>query len=170
MLGTVLLLTLLGAIAALLGSAVHAYQQVLERIAGLLFVLFGVALTGLIPIPWLSGDYHIPVKPGPSAWWRSGLLGLAFGAGWSACSSPILGSILVLTAVRSPLPAQGVLIMLAFALGQGVPLLLLGLLVDRAGTFLRRVRPYTARLSQLGGALLVLLGIFLLTGLFSSYG
>jgi cytochrome c-type biogenesis protein len=169
-LGTVLLLMLLGAIAALLGSAVHAYQQLLERIAGLLLILFGVALTGLFPIPWLSGDYHMPVKAGPSAWWRSGLLGLAFGAGWSACSSPILGSILVLTAARSLHLAQGVLIMLAFALGQGVPLLLLGLLVDRAGTFLRRVRPYTARLSQLGGALLILLGIFLLTGLFSSYG
>jgi len=169
-LGAVLLLTLLGAIAALLGSAVHAYQQVLERIAGLLLILFGVALTGLIPIPWLSGDHHIHMKPGPSAWWRSGLLGLAFGAGWSACSSPILGSILVLTTARSPHLAQGVLIMLAFALGQGVPLLLLGLLVERAGTFLRRIRPYTARLSQLGGVLLILLGLFLLTGLFSNYG
>jgi cytochrome c-type biogenesis protein len=169
-LGCILLLMLLGATAALLGSAVRTYQQVLERIAGLLLILFGIALTGLFPIPWLSRDYHIQVKPGPSAWWRSGLLGLAFGAGWSACSSPILGSILVLTVARSLLPVQGVLIMLAFALGQGVPLLLLGLLVDRAGTFLRRIRRYTARLSQLGCVLLILLGIFLLTGLFSSYG
>jgi cytochrome c-type biogenesis protein len=169
-LGCVVLLTLLGAIAALLGSAVHAYQQALEHIAGLLLILFGIALTGLLPIPWLSRDYHIPVKPGPSAWWRSGLLGMAFGAGWSACSSPILGSVLVLTAARSLLLLQGVLIMLAFALGQGVPLLLLGLLVDRAGTFLRRIRPYTARLSQIGGAILILLGIFLLFGLFSTSG
>jgi cytochrome c-type biogenesis protein len=169
-LGTVLLLTLLGALAALLGSAVYAYQQVLGRIAGLLLILFGVALTGLLRVPWISRDYHIQVKPGPSAWWRSGLLGLAFGAGWSGCSSPILGSILVLTAVRSPLPAQGMLITLAFALGQGVPLLLLGLLVDRAGTFLRRIRPYTARLSQVGGVLLILLGILLLTGIYSTSG
>ena len=112
-LGAVLLLTLLGAIAALLGNAVQAYQQVLECIAGLVLILFGIALIGLFPIPWLSRDYHIRAKPGPSAWWRSGLLGLAFGAGWSACSSPILGSILVMTAARSLHLAQGVLIMLS---------------------------------------------------------
>ncbi|MFI5273225.1 MAG: cytochrome c biogenesis CcdA family protein [Ktedonobacterales bacterium] len=163
-------MTLLGAAAAFLGSAVSVYQQVLERIVGLLLIFFGVALTDLLPIPWLSRDYHIPVKPGPSAWWRSALLGLTFGASWSACSSPILGSILVLTAARSLLLAQAVIIMLAFALGQGVPLLLVGFLIDRASTFLRRIRRYTARLSQVGGVILILLGIVLLTGLFSTTG
>src|SRR5262245_58855694 len=142
-LGCVLLLTLLGAAAAVLGSAIYAYQRVLERIAGLLLILFGVALTGLVPAPWISRDYPVRVKPGPPAWWRSGLLGVVFGAGWSACSGPILGSILVLTAARSLHLAQGMLVMLVFALGQGVPLLVLGLVVDRAGMFLRRIRPYT---------------------------
>src|SRR5437764_11891425 len=89
--GFALIFTLLGAMASLLGSALHAYQQWLAELAGLLVVLFGIALTGLVPLPFLSGEHRIQVKPGRSAWWRSGLIGMAFGAGWSASSGPILG-------------------------------------------------------------------------------
>jgi len=105
----------------------------------------------------------VQVQPGRSAWWRSGLIGMAFGAGWSACTGPILGSILVLTAVRSTL-LQGVIFLLAYALGLGVPFLLVGILVDRAGTFMRRMRRYTGPLSFIGGVILILMGMLLLTG------
>jgi cytochrome c-type biogenesis protein len=166
--GCTLVLMLLGATAALVGSALSAYQQVLERIGGLLLILFGVALMGLVPVAWLSFDHRVQVKPGRSVWWRSGLVGMAFGASWSACASPLLGALLVLTAVRSLAVAQGVLVMLIFALGQGVPFLLVGILVDRAGPLLRRIRRYTHLFSVIGGITLILIGVFLVTGLFSS--
>ena len=158
---------LLGAIAALLGSTLSVYQQVLERIGGLLLIAFGIALTGWVPIPWLSWDHRVQVKSGHSVWWRSGLVGMTFGASWSACTSPILGAILVLTAVRSLVLVQGVVVMLAFALGQGVPFLLVGVLVDRAGPLLRRTRRYTHLFSVIGGITLIVIGVFLITGLFS---
>ena len=161
-LGFTLLLMLLGAVAAVFGRALSTYQQGLERIGGLLLLVLGIALTGLVPIPWLSRDHRLQVKPGPSAWWRSGLIGFTFGASWSACAGPILGTILVLTAVRSLLLVQGVLVMLVFALGLGVPFLLVGLLVDRIGPFLRRIRRYTVVLTYLAAALLILIGIVLL--------
>src|SRR5437868_2175570 len=63
--------------------------------------LLGIALTGLVPLPWISGEHRVQFKPGPPAWWRSGLIGLTFGAGWSACAGPILGAVLVLTAAGS---------------------------------------------------------------------
>ena len=143
-------------------------MKLLERMGGILLILFGVALTGLVPIAWLAWDHHVQVKPGRSAWWRSGLVGMAFGASWSACASPILGALLVLTAVRSLAVVQGVLVMLAFALGQGIPFLLVAVLVDRAGSLLRRIRRYTHLFSVIGGVTLILIGVFLVTGLFSS--
>src|SRR6266571_7458960 len=82
-LGFVLLFTLLGAAASLVGLALRTYQQWLARLAGLLLILFGIALTGLVPIPWLTRDYRVQVPPGKAAWWRSVLIGMAFGAGWS---------------------------------------------------------------------------------------
>jgi cytochrome c-type biogenesis protein len=162
-LGFALLFTLLGAAAALVGLALHTYQQWLARIAGVLLILFGIALTGLVPIPWLSSDHRVQVQPDRSAWWRSGLIGMAFGAGWSACSGPFLGAILALTAVRSTL-LQGVIFLLAYALGLGMPFLLVGILVDRAGPLVRRIRRYTGLLSFLGGVILILMGMLILTG------
>src|SRR5215470_5065873 len=74
-LGFALIFTLLGATAALVGLALHTYQQWLARIAGGLLILFGIALTGLVPIPWLRNDYRVQMQPGRSVWWRSGLIG-----------------------------------------------------------------------------------------------
>jgi len=169
-LGSVVFVTLLGVLAAVLGAALATYQQVLERVGGLLLILFGIALTGWVPLPGLSGDYRVRMKPGRSVWWRSGLIGLMFGAGWSACSTPILAAILVLTAARSLTPLQAVLLMLAFGLGQGVPFLAAGILVDRAGQFLRRIGRVTSVLTVIGGVTLILIGFFLVTGLFSTAG
>jgi cytochrome c-type biogenesis protein len=167
-LGFALLLTLLGAAAALLGSALSAYQQILERVGGLMLILFGIAFTRRVRIPWLSVEHRIQVKGGRSVWWRSGLIGMTFGASWSACSSPLLGAILVLTGVSSLL-LQGMTFMLAFALGLGVPFLLVAVMVDRSDTFLRRVRRYTARLNYIGSATMILVGVLLVLGLFTDY-
>ena len=162
-LGFALLFTLLGAAAALLGSALRTEEQALARISGLLLILFGIALTGLVPIPWLSRDHRVQVKQGASAWWRSGLIGMAFGAGWSACTGPILGAILVLTAASATL-LQGAIFLLAYALGLGVPFVLVGILVDRVGMLMRPLRRYTGPLSFIGGAILILMGMLILTG------
>jgi cytochrome c-type biogenesis protein len=168
--GFALLFTLLGAVTASLGLALSAYQVLLERMGGVLLILFGIVLTGWIPLPWLSQSYHLQVKPGGSVWWRSGLIGIAFGASWSACTGPILGAILILTAGSARSIVQGAIVMLTFALGLGVPFLLVGLLVDRISPVLRRIRRATALLTTIGGVILILLGIFLLTGLFSTSG
>jgi cytochrome c-type biogenesis protein len=162
-LGFALTFTLLGAVAALVGLALHTYQQWLARIAGGLLILFGIALTGLVPIPWLSSDHRVQMQPSRSVWWRSGLIGMAFGAGWSACTGPILGAILALAAVSSTL-LQGIIFLLAYALGLGMPFLLVGILVDRAVPLMRRIHRYTGLLSFLGGVILILMGMLILTG------
>jgi cytochrome c-type biogenesis protein len=161
---------LLGAIAALFGSALSTYQQALERVGGLLLILFGIALSGLLPIPWVSSTHQVQIKPGRSIWWRSGLIGLTFGASWSACAGPLLGTILVVTVVRSLSVLQAVILMLVFAAGQGIPFLVIALLVDRASPFLRRLRRSTTLLSYIGSAILIFVGISLLFGLFSTAG
>jgi cytochrome c-type biogenesis protein len=79
-------------------------------------------------------------------------------------------AVLVLTAAGSVVLLQGMLVLLLFALGQGVPFLLVGLLVDRAGPFLRRIRRSTALLTRIGGVILILVGFFLLTGLLNTAG
>lgn len=168
--GFAVLFTMLGAVTAGIGLALSAYQLLMERIGGVLLIVFGIVLTGWIPVPWLSQTYHLQINPGRSVWWRSALVGLAFGASWSACTGPILGAVLVLTVGSATGMVQGATLMLIFALGLGVPFLLVGLLVDRIGPVLRRIRCVTARLTTIGGVILILLGLLSLTGLFSTSG
>jgi cytochrome c-type biogenesis protein len=167
--GVAVILTTLGAAAGLLGSAFSAFQQIIERLGGVLLILFGIALTGWVRLPWISWDHRLLVRSDQATWWRAGLMGLTFGASWSACSGPILGAILVLAAVRSQ-PLQGAMIMLIFALGQVLLFLLVSLVVDRAGALLRRIRRYTIPLSRIGAVIMILIGFFLLMGLFSTTG
>jgi cytochrome c-type biogenesis protein len=145
------------------GSALQDYQRLLARLAGLLLLLFGIALTGLVPLPFLSGEYRIQVRQGTTSWWRSVLIGMAFGASWSACSGPILGSILVLTAVTATL-AQGIGYLLVYALGLGLPFLLAGLLVDRVGPLLRPIRRFMQPLCFIAGVVLILMGMLTIYG------
>ncbi len=139
-------------------------------VLGALAALFGITLSGLLPLPWLTSTHRVQLQPGLAIWWRSGLVGLTFGASWSACAGPILGTILVVTVVKAQGILQGVLAMLVFAAGQGIPFLLVALVVDRASTFLRRLRRSTAFLSYLASAILIFVGISLLFGLFSTAG
>jgi cytochrome c-type biogenesis protein len=164
--GCGVVLVLLGASAAIIGAMLRSYQIWLERIGGLLLIVFGLALAG-VPIPLVSRAYHLGVTSGEARWWRSGMIGLAFGLSWSACAGPVLGAIFTLTAVQSQGIAQGAMFMLAFALGQGLPFLLVAAFIDQIGPILRRLRRYTVYISYAGAVVTILMGIVLLTGQFN---
>ena len=88
---------------------------------------------------------------------------MAFGAGWSPCIGPVLGSIFALAAASSTL-TQGVFLLLIYALGLGVPFVLIGLLIDRAAPIVRRVNRYVGPISIASGVILALTGVLILTG------
>jgi cytochrome c-type biogenesis protein len=165
--GCAIVFILLGAGAAMLGMALNSYQIWLERIGGALLIVFALVATGWVTMPFLSQSRLIHVSSGPSTWWRSTLIGMAFGLSWSACTGPVLAGIVTLTVVQSQRIAQGVASMLAFAVGQGLPIVLLAVFVDRLGPILRRLRRFTAFVVQIGAALLIAIGLVLISGQFN---
>ena len=162
-LGFAFIFAALGAAASVLGVLLTPYRQFLAYVAGVLLIIFGIVLTGLLPLPFLSGEHRVHVESGTPALLRSGLIGVAFGAGWSPCMGPMLGSILALATVSTTL-AQGIVFLLIYALGLGMPFLLVGLLIDRAGPVVRRINRYTGPISIIGGVILVLTGMLILSG------
>ncbi len=162
-LGFALIFALLGATASAIGAMLNAYRLLLARGAGLLLILFGLVLTGLVPLPFLSGEHRVHVGSDKPALLRSLLVGVTFGAGWSPCIGPVLGSILALAAVNTTL-MQGIIFLLVYALGLGIPFLLVGLLIDRSHTVIRSIKRYTGPISIVGGAILVLTGMLILSG------
>lgn len=158
---------LLGLVVGLAGSSMlfRGAQGWLDRLGGGLIILFGLAMLGLLRLPFLERDvrYHgtAPMKAGPFV----GALGLgaAFGVGWSPCVGPILAGILVLAGVSGG-AASGALLLGVYAAGLAVPFLIVGVFADRGAALLKRFGKASKAIEVVGGVLLVLLGIAVFTG------
>ena len=156
-----------GVAAGLVGRSLSPVQIVVQRVGGVVIILFGLALLGLVRGP-LARERRLvtrlPKLRGPA---RPFVVGIAFGAAWSPCVGPLLGAALVIAA-RSGQPVRGGLLLLSYALGIGVPFLIasLGLASSpRLAVWMRRTGP---RLERLAGALLVVLGILLASGAYKA--
>ncbi len=151
----------LGATASTLGALLSPYKYLLGQIAAGLIVFFGLVMLGVIRLPFLMRDTRALADAGgygPVA------LGAAFAFGWSPCLGPALGSILGLAASTSSLGA-GVTLLAAYTLGLAVPFLLAAVLWHRLN--LRRLNRYAGIFEKVGGAVLVLVGVLMLTGQFT---
>ncbi len=167
--GFALIFVLLGATASTLGTVLNQHLLLLTRASGALLVIFGIVMTGLVPLPFIQRERRLHLGGGSPTLLRSGVTGVAFGAGWSPCVGPLLGTILALSATSTSL-SQGVLLLLIYTLGLGAPFLLVGVLID-AGLLTSFVRPlvkrinrYTGPIALVGGIIVALTGILILTG------
>lgn len=165
-LGLMLAFTALGASASLVGGWLSEYRSLLARVAGLVVLAFGLHMTGLLHIPFLHREF----RPGLTARGltaRSGTLnamvmGAAFALGWTPCIGPMLGSILVLASQEQTV-GRGMLLLWAYGLGLGVPFVLAGMAVDRALGAAQGLRARLNLISKISGALLVIMGLLLVT-------
>jgi cytochrome c-type biogenesis protein len=151
----------LGATASALGSVLAPHKILLGRIAGVLIVFFGLSMLGLFRLKVMMRDTRglaSADRYGPVA------LGAAFAFGWSPCLGPVLGSILGLAASSASL-GSGVSLLAVYTLGLAVPFLLAAVLWERLG--LRRLNRYTPTFEKIGGAVLVIVGVLMVSGEFT---
>jgi cytochrome c-type biogenesis protein len=152
----------LGTAAGYVGSSLSNVEDWVQRVGGVLVFVMGLTLLGVLKGGVFRERRLVQRLPraGPL---RPFVLGVAFGAAWSPCVGPLLGAALVVAA-HSGEPARGAALLLAYSLGIGVPFLLasLGLASSpRLAAWLRGVGP---RLEKVAGALLVVLGLLLVSG------
>lgn len=156
----------LGASASALGNLLLQYQVWLGRIGGVLVLLFGLYLLGVLRPAFLMRERKIELASKPIGYVGSAVVGMTFGAAWTPCIGPILGGILTLAAARGSV-GQGTLLLGVYALGLAVPFLITALALDRFLGWFQRFRPYIVWVDRVAGALLVLLGILLITDRFT---
>ena len=154
----------LGIVFAAAGQALAQWQDVVLRIAGVLVILLGLSFAGVAP--FLQSTKRLEVAPRAAGLWGAPILGFTFGLGWTPCIGPTLAAVLTL-AFGGADPARGALLALAYCLGLGLPFLLVALLVDRSTRMLGWLRRHTRAIQIAGGVLLVLVGLALVTGLWS---
>ena len=150
----------LGALSGAFGSALISHRREITVVMGSLVILLGLAFVGLVP--WLQRDVRVHSVPavGLAA---APLLGFLFGLGWTPCIGPTLGAILTLS-INEATVARGAVLSGVYALGLGLPFVLAGLAYRRALGAFGFVRRHQAWVTRLGGVMLILVGVLLVTG------
>jgi len=164
--GFSLVFILLGAAASAVGNLLRDYQVWLGRIGGVLLILFGVYLLGILRPAFLMREWRVQLARKPIGYFGSGVVGFTFGAAWTPCIGPILGGILTLAATQAGL-GRGVLLLAVYALGLALPFLVTAIALDRFLVWFRRFRPYIVWVDRIAGAMLIVLGILLVTDSFT---
>jgi len=153
----------LGATASFVGQILLSSRVWVERIGGIIVIIFGLYLIGVIEIPFLYSEkrVHVEAKPG-LGYLSSFVIGLSFAAGWTPCVGPVLGAALTWAASTQTVD-QGVVMLSVYSLGLGLPFLLTGLVLETASGILRRLNRYMGVISKASGVLLILMGLLLFT-------
>jgi cytochrome c-type biogenesis protein len=151
-----------GGVATTLGQLFGMYKPILGKIGGVVVIVLGLANLKLVHIPWMEYDTRPEWKGSKSGLLSSGLMGVFFAAGWTPCIGTTLGAILTL-GMSQQSAGQAMILSSGYALGLGVPFLLIGLALDRASILTRKFRQYIRPVEIASGVLLIGVGLLMVT-------
>lgn len=155
-----------GTIAAALGSLLFDLRFILEKVGGIVVVIFGLHMIGVFRIRFL--EYDTRVQQMPDRKWgylSSALMGVFFSAGWAPCVGPVLGTILTFAANGGSISA-GVSLLSAYSAGLAIPFLVAALGVGWVSVILRKYGKAMHYVEIVMGVVLVILGVMLFAGIF----
>lgn len=147
-----------------LGSLLLEYQSWISRILGVIVIVMGLSFMGVLP--GMQREWRMHRMPSYSVW-GAPVLGVLFGLGWTPCIGPALTAVQSLAFTEGS-AARGALLSLVYCLGLGLPFIALGLLFRQAAGTLAWIRRHYVVIMRVGGALLVAIGILLVTGVWDS--
>lgn len=156
---------LFGVLAGSLGALVNQWSDPITRVLGVVVVLMGLVFLGWMPFAQRERRLHLAPTAGL---WGAPLLGVVFGLGWAPCIGPTLVAVYTL-ALDEASAGRGAILSVAYCLGLGLPFLVIALAFDRSARVLRVLRDHRRLIQQIGGAVLVLVGLALVSGLWTAW-
>jgi len=164
-LGFSFVFVVLGTLSGALGDWLFRYTREISVALGFFTILVGVAFIGLVP--WLQRDVRVHRVPavGLAA---APLLGVLFGLGWTPCIGPTLSAVQAL-ALHEGTAIRGAMLSVAYSLGLGIPFLVAGLAFRRTLGAVKWVRRHQVWVTRIGGMMLIVVGLLLVTGLWDQW-
>ena len=159
-LGFTIIFVALGAGASAIGRFMHAYSNILEKVAGTILIVLGLHMMGVFRISLLDNDKRIHTQKKPAGPFGALLVGMAFAFAWSPCIGPILGGILTMAASRESV-AEGMQMLAVYSLGLGVPFILTSLAITKFFAAAARIRRHYRAIELISGGLMVAVGILI---------
>jgi cytochrome c-type biogenesis protein len=162
-LGFTVVFVAMGAFAGTVGKMIRDYTTILNIIAGLLVIVFGLNFLGIVKIRFLNRISNNNAEIENLGFFSSMLFGIVFSISWTPCVGAFLGSALLMASLGGSL-LQGISMLLAFSIGLGIPFIASALLIDQLkGTFDFIKRNYKI-INFISGGLLIIIGILMATG------
>lgn len=155
----------LGFLVSLAGAQLQAQLDIVTRILGVLIIVLGFGFMGAMP--FLQSERRLHVRPSAGLA-GAPLLGVAFGIGWTPCIGPTLSTVLALGLTEGT-QGRGAILAFAYCLGLGLPFLALAFYFERSGRVLGWLKRHRLALMRVGGAMLIVLGVALVTGLWDRF-
>ena len=152
---------LLGASATFLGGFLQEHMKALRWVGGVLIILFGVHITGLVPIRFLLGEKRVTIHRKPAGYVGSFLVGVAFSAGWTPCIGPILASILAIAAIEETV-WHGIILLLAYSMGLAIPFFLAAIAMHQFMVLFNRFKKFIRIFEIITGVFLIIVGIMVI--------
>lgn len=165
-LGFSTIFTLMGASASTLGIIFIKYSRYINILSGILMIIFGLNYIGLLNISFLKKTLKLKSSIKNFNLFNSFLFGIIFGIGWTPCVGPFLGSALMIASTSNRV-IEGVLMLLSYSLGLGIPFILSSLLIDSLKGSFDFIKKNYNIINKISGILLIIIGVFMLTGYFN---
>ena len=160
--GFTLVFVLLGATVTSLGHFLESNRYLLQKISGLIMIVFGLNFMGILKIGFLNTEKRFHFKPGKLKFLSSIVFGMVFGFGWTPCLGAFLGSALLL-AGSSKSMLQGMLLLLVYSIGLGIPFIVSSIVFEKAKGAFGWLQKHGRSISIISGILLIAAGILVFT-------
>lgn len=145
---------MLGFSTSIFGRLFNEYQEFIRQMGAVLIIFFGLVILGIFRPTFLMKDRKLVFKNRPSGFFGSIVIGMAFAAGWTPCTGPILMSVIALAGTN---PESGMLYMIIYSLGFSIPFFILSFFLGK----LQWIRANSAKIVKIGGYAMILMGIVL---------
>ncbi len=156
----------LGASFSAAGQFLLDYRDWIRIAGGVLIIVFGLYIAGVLRIGFLGRTQQLQLRSKPAGLVGSFLVGLTFAIGWTPCVGPILGSILTL-ASNDRTVRQGIVLLLFYSAGLGLPFLLSSIALGGFLRFFKRYRPFIPTVERAAGVLLIVVGVLVATNYYT---
>ncbi len=165
--GFTLVFVAMGALAGTVGSLLRAHQSAVNLISGMIVILFGLNFLGVLKWNFFKGSkraFHTE----DMGFFSAVLFGLVFSVGWTPCVGAFLGSALMLASQQGHV-LEGMLMLLSYSLGLGIPFLLSAVLIDYLKSTFDFIKRNYKVINMISGLMLIIIGILMMTGMMGQF-
>lgn len=160
--GFTLVFVAMGALAGTVGSFLREYQTAVNIVSGLIVVVFGLNFLGVFKLNLFKGSQH-RVNTDKIGFFPALLFGIVFSVGWTPCVGAFLGSALMLASQQAH-AVEGMLMLLAYSLGLGIPFVLSAVLIDYLKSAFHWIKKNYSVINTVSGIALIFVGVLMMTG------